>query len=166
MLVFLIGYMGSGKSTLGKSLARKLMMEFCDMDALIEKQEQCSTSEIFATKGENYFRECETEYLKNLSSDQNFVVATGGGAPCFNGNMDIMNQKGETVYLDIKPGILTSRLKFGKAKRPLIASKTDEELLEFVEGALEHRNEFYRKAKYIIKGDNIKVDDIINALKE
>ncbi|MFI3267419.1 MAG: shikimate kinase [Rikenellaceae bacterium] len=166
MLIFLVGYMGSGKSTLGKSLARKLMMEFCDMDALIEKQEMCSTSEIFADKGEEYFRSLETQCLKNMSNEQNLVVATGGGAPCFNENMDIMNQKGDTVYLDIKPGILTSRLKMGKAKRPLIASKTDEELLEFVEQALEYRNNFYRKAKYIIKGDNIKVDDIIKALKD
>lgn len=166
MLIFLIGYMGCGKSTLGKGVARKLLMNFCDMDTLIEKQEMLSTAEIFNTKGEEYFRKLENETLNNFTISQNLVIATGGGAPCYYDNIDIMNSKGVTIYLNIKPGILASRLKNSRAQRPLIASKSEDELLQFIESTLEQRKIFYEKAQYIVSGDNIKVDDIINKIKE
>lgn len=157
--------MGSGKTTLGKGLARKLMFEFCDMDKLIEQKEGLEIADIFKEKGETYFRASERECLKSFSPLQNIIIATGGGAPCFYDNIDIMNIAGTTVYLKINSGILFSRLKSAKVQRPLIASKSDDELLEFIKNTLAEREVYYEQVKHVISGSNIKVNDIINVLK-
>lgn len=166
MLIFLVGYMGSGKSTLGKSIARKLLMDFCDTDTLIEKSEGRSISDIFASDGEEYFRKKENELIKNFSAGSNFVVATGGGMPCFYDNMELMNRKGITIYLKINPGILSSRLLNGKSKRPIIADKNDEELREFIEKALSEREPYYEMSAYTVEGSNIKSDEIVELIKD
>lgn len=165
MLVFIVGYMGSGKSTLAKGVANKLLMDYIDTDKLIEKQEGLTITEIFEQKGEDYFRSLEHGTIRGLTSNRNLVVATGGGTPCFNNNMELMNKKGITVYLKIKPGILASRLEDAKHKRPILANKTSIELRAFIEAALAEREEYYESAAYTIEGDNIKSEDIVNLLR-
>ena len=91
MIIFLLGFMGSGKSTLGKRLAKKMSWEFLDMDKVLEEQEGMTVTQIFQEKGEAYFREAETQFLQGLDPSMNRIVATGGGAPCHTNNMDLMN---------------------------------------------------------------------------
>lgn len=158
MLVFLIGYMGCGKSSIGKPLARRLGMSFVDMDTEVEKQCGMSVGDLFACRGETHFREVEREVLSRLSRLENTVVATGGGTPCYYDNMEVMNRKGVTVYFKLSPQKLVSRLIYGKSKRPLLRDKTDEELLEFVTDALAKREETYEKAKLIISCDALSDD--------
>lgn len=165
MLIFLVGYMGSGKSTLGRSVARKMMMKFCDMDSLIESREGKSVSEIFAEHGESYFRSVERAVLEGFSVADNLVIATGGGVPCFGDNMALMNKKGMTIYISVKAGILASRLANSKSSRPILANKSSEELKAFVEQMLSEREPFYREAAYIVEGDNIKPNDICSVLR-
>ena len=154
--IFLIGYMGSGKTTLGRILAPHLNMSFIDLDASIEKHHFKTIAQLFEEKGENEFRKIEHNALLEVSCFENTVISTGGGTPCFFDNMDIMNANGLTVYLQLSPPQLVARLKAGKAKRPLITGKDDEELLHFIEGNLEKRKVFYEQAKVIVsEGESV-----------
>jgi len=162
MIIFLIGFMGSGKSTLGKRLAKKIDYDFLDMDQVIMKDEGQTVSEIFETKGEAYFRQKETELLQQLNADSNQVVATGGGAPCFASNIDIMNQKGVTVYLKMSPACLAGRLYNARAVRPLIAHLNADELLGYIEIKLAEREPCYNKAKCVIKAENVRPYHIVS----
>ncbi len=170
MKIFLIGYMGCGKSTLGRSVASQLGLDFVDMDSAITTREGRSINEIFASDGEAGFRKIEREVLESLLAQENVVVATGGGVPCFGDNIELINQHALSIYLDVDMGVLISRLKGAKAKRPLIASKTDEELSEFVRDALEFRRPYYEKAKLTISGISLKGSDVVavvqNSLKK
>lgn len=158
--------MGSGKTTLGKKLAQKLNLPFFDLDQLIEDQEGKSVSEIFEQNGENYFREKETEKLKeSLTLSKGMVLALGGGTPVFNNNMDFINQKGATVYLKYNVGMLVSRLLNAKQQRPLLANKKTEELKSFVEELLATREPFYLKSHFVVEGKNIGINDVIEKLK-
>jgi shikimate kinase len=162
MIIFLIGFMGSGKSTLGKRLARKIDYNFLDMDQEIVKNEEQTVSEIFTNKGELYFRNLETELLQGLDPDSNLVVATGGGAPCFGSNIDIMNAKGVTVYLKMSPACLAGRLYNARAVRPLIANLSSDELLGYIETKLAEREPCYEKAKCVIKAENVRPYHIVS----
>lgn len=144
--VYLLGYMGSGKSTIGKSLARKLKISFIDLDKYIEQKHNLSINSIFATKGENEFRKIEREALIEVSMLENHVVSLGGGTPCFFDNIDIINNSGKSIYLKMSIGMLVSRLINAKTKRPLIEGKNKEELYRFIELQLEDRAVFYSKA--------------------
>ena len=163
-LIFLIGYMGCGKTTLAKKLASKLSYEWLDTDTFIEKQEGLTISQIFTTHGETYFRTLELKVIKSLDISVPTVVSTGGGLPCFNNLMEQLNQKGITIYLERSPKELFQRLYQGKAKRPLLANKSDQELLQFIEENLEKRNPTYRQSNYILDRDYQTVDKIINLL--
>lgn len=157
--------MGSGKSTLGKKLANKLKLQFLDLDQLIEKQEHCTISEIFKNKGEDYFRALEAAILKDLvQTNTDFVLSLGGGTPCFNNNMEFINQTGTSIYLKYNAGILTSRLLAAKQERPLIAGKNAEELKQFVIDLLSQRTPFYNQSKLIVEGANISVNEILKEL--
>lgn len=150
--VFLIGYMGSGKSTIGRYLATDLGWRFIDMDDYVESRIGCTISHFFATKGEAEFRKEEAEAIKLLAKEDKVVVGTGGGSPCHYGNVDVMNASGLTIYINVTPAELAKRLAPAKAKRPLIANKTDEELEAFITEQLALREPFYRKAAMVVDG--------------
>ncbi|WP_242132958.1 shikimate kinase [Aestuariivivens marinum] len=167
MIVVLIGYMASGKSTIGKMLAKKLNYNFIDLDDYIEVSENKSVSNIFKTEGEIYFRKQETHYLKELlQSKNNIVLSLGGGTPCFGDNMDIvLNSNAKSIYLRTSINTLVERLKTEKSKRPLIAHiETDESLIEFIGKHLFERATYYNKANVILSTDNKAENDIVEEL--
>lgn len=161
--IFLIGYMGSGKSTLGRALGRLTGMEFIDLDHYIENRFHKTIRDIFATEGEARFRDIERRMLVEVSQFEDVVIACGGGTPCFGDNMELMNRAGTTVVLDTSMAKLTSRLKRGRHKRPLIAGMDDERLEAFIADNLESRRPFYDKATHRFASDllenEVEIDD-------
>lgn len=164
--IFLIGYMGSGKSTVGKKLAAKIGYEFIDLDKFIESEYQQTIPQIFASKGEKEFRAMEHNTLKKVIEKSNLVVACGGGTPCYYNNMELMNNNGTTVYLKMSVDALVSRLSNAKDKRPLIENKTPDELHAFVNRQLEKREDTYHLAQYIVKGKDLDIDELALFVKE
>jgi shikimate kinase len=164
MVIFLIGFMGSGKSTLGKRLARRIEFEFEDMDQVIEEQQNMQISEIFQHKGEACFRELERKYIESVDPQRNLVIATGGGAPCFGNNMQIMNEKGMTVYLKLNAQGLATRLVKARNIRPLIASMSPEHLLDYITDVLPGRERFYNQASCILNGETAKPAHVVALL--
>jgi len=160
MKIFLIGFMGCGKSTLGKKLAAKMSYEFIDLDHQLEKELGMSIGQYFSEHGEAAFREQEKKILQGYAYPGNVVVATGGGAPCYFDNMDWMNQNGTTVYISLAPAALAKRLESGKDKRPLLKDLTEEEMIAFIEGKLAEREEFYQAAQIIANGINLNADTL------
>lgn len=158
MIVVLIGYMASGKSTLGRILAKKLNYSFVDLDDYIEEKEQTSISEIFKSKGEIYFRKKETQYLNHiLKTKTKLVLSLGGGTPCYSNNMDTILgcENAVSIYLKASISTLVDRLKNEKAKRPLIAHiQTDDLLAEFIGKHMFERSQFYNQSERIISTDN------------
>lgn len=157
--------MGSGKSTLGKQVARKLGFSFVDQDEYIENKTGVSVGEYFSRFGESSFRVLEHESLKELIAIDNVVIATGGGAPCFHSNIDIMNENGIAIYLKLRPEILKSRLKNAQNERPLIKGKSELELLEYIKAKLLEREPYYSKAKHIIESIDLKAEDLVQLIK-
>ena len=147
--IFLVGFMGAGKTTLAKKLASKLGYSWFDTDQEIEKREGMKVAKIFEERGEVYFRTLEKQIVDELIPNQNSVIATGGGLPCFNENMCKLNKLGTTIYLERTPKELFQRVKQATNSRPLIAHKTDEELLEYIETTMEKRREIYLQATII-----------------
>lgn len=160
MRIFLIGYMGSGKSHLGWKLANHLGVQFVDMDNYIEERNCKTIPQIFAEEGEAEFRKKERKALEELSEFTDIVIATGGGAPCFFDNVDLMNNSGKTIYLNIDPKILADRLMKSKTERPLIKGKSKAELVAFIDETLKKRNEFYSQAKFQITEPDISLDEL------
>lgn len=154
MVVYLIGFMGSGKSTVGKKLSKRLGFIFKDLDKAIEQTEGRSVSKIFSEEGEAYFRNIESEVLRESSKNSGIVISCGGGTPCFNENMEYMNKTGQTVYLEMTAAALMSRLRNSRIKRPLIAGLDDRELDQFIKKNLGEREKWYRESKYITDGLN------------
>ncbi|MBW6482444.1 MAG: shikimate kinase [Vicingaceae bacterium] len=164
--IVLVGFMGSGKSTLGKKLATKLKVPFFDLDEAIVNQEELDITTIFETKGENFFRAIEHQLLKEiLTSNKQFVLATGGGTPCFYNNMKLINENGTSVYLKYSPAFLSSRLIAAKKDRPLIKNYTNNELTLFIEQLLSERESIYNESNFVVNEINVKVDDVLQALK-
>ena len=147
--IFLIGYMGSGKTTLGKALAKEMNKEFIDLDHFIEGRFHTTVKQIFAERGEDGFRDVERRMLHEVADFEDVIVACGGGTPCYFDNMEYMCSHGFTIYLTTPPERLALRLALpgSRAKRPLIADKSDDELLAFVNEALALREPFYSKAQ-------------------
>ena len=159
MKIFLLGFMGAGKSYWGKQLAEHLSLPFYDLDDVIVEAEEMSISDIFATKGEDYFRARESFWLRELSDADNFLISCGGGVPCFQDNMDVMNERGVTIWLNPSLPLIVERLKRKKSKRPLIADLPDDEIMGFVEKKLAERQPFYQQAQITIaEDDNITLD--------
>ncbi len=152
--------MGAGKTTAGRKLAGLLGYRFTDIDSLIEAGECMPVSDIFRMKGEEWFREKESEILKNLSLDDRLVVATGGGLPCFHNNMEWMNSHGVTVYLRMDPDALYRRLLKGRQKRPLIKDKSGPELLRYIQETLKIREPFYLRSHLHAEGKNLDVKSL------
>ncbi len=153
--IFLTGYMGAGKTTLGKLLARKMNVSFIDLDWYMEERFHKSISELFIEKGEQGFRELERSMLHEVAAFEDVVVSTGGGAPCFFDNMEFMNAHGTTVFLDVSPDVLFARLRIAKQQRPILQNKTDEELKQYIVEMLQRRLPFYSKALYIFNADEL-----------
>lgn len=148
--IFLIGYMGCGKTTTGKRIAQKYGLQFVDLDQYIEHRFFKSVTQIFAEKGEDEFRKAERKMLEEVASFENVVISTGGGAACFFDNIDFMNNCGETVYLKGAAEDLFDYLRNASQDRPLLRDKTPDEMLKFIKENLAKREPFYEKAKYII----------------
>lgn len=166
MKIFLIGFMGSGKSTLGKKLALKLDYHFVDIDKVIETEINMSIADYFQQNGENAFRELENSMMKSINLPENSIVATGGGAPCFFDNLDWMNQNGVTVYLSLSPKALVKRLKNGVGERPVLQNLSGDALEEFISVRLNEREKYYEQAKLILKGLDQTVEKTIEILTE
>lgn len=145
--------MGSGKTTIGRQLARALNLEFYDLDWYIETRFHCTVAQIFAEKGEEAFREIEHNMLHEVAEFENIVLSCGGGTPCFFDNMDYLNAQGETIYLKATPQVLAKHLKMGHVERPLIKGKSEDELQTYIEDSLKKREPFYSKAKHILDVD-------------
>ncbi len=151
--IILVGFMGSGKTTLGKKIARLLDVPFLDSDEEIEKGVLLSVGEIFGKFGEARFREIETEFIETLREEGDIVLATGGGMPCFHRNMEKLNELGTTFYLERSAKELAHRLLHAKSKRPLIEGLDEDDLLNFIEQRLAEREEFYRQANFVLSRD-------------
>ena len=165
MKIFLIGMMGSGKSYCSKLLAEKLKTRVYDLDFLIESNEEKTIAEMFEDDGEEYFRKKESEILRWFNEKKDCVVATGGGTPCFNNNIEWMNDNGITIWLNESIDVLVQRLKPEKEHRPLIKDLTDEELGSFLSKKLEERKPYYSQATYIFEFSSMKIKDLIKLLK-
>ena len=148
--IIIIGYMGSGKTTVGHALSQDLNLPFYDLDWYIESRMHSTVKEIFDTKGEEGFRRIEHNMLHEVAEFEDVIISCGGGTPCFFDNMDYLNQQGETVFLKCTPDVLYQHLKMGKTVRPLLLNKTPEEVSEFINVQLKEREPFYNKAKHII----------------
>ena len=153
--IFLIGYMGAGKTTLGKAFSRELGLTFIDLDWYIEERFHKTVQQLFSERGEQGFRELEQKMLHEVAEFEDVVISAGGGTPCFFDNMDYMNACGDTVFLQVEPEVLFRRLKVAKQQRPLLANKSDEELMNFICEALQKRHPFYSQAKLLFRADEL-----------
>jgi shikimate kinase len=157
MRIYIVGYMGSGKSKAGKLLASAMRYKFLDTDAMIEEETGKTILQLFKEKGEEYFRKLEKKILLKTESASRVVVATGGGLPCFDENMKWMNEHGVTVYLEANEGLLFHRLATSKEGRPLIESLNDVELMEQISRHLTERAPFYNLAKIKVNALSLNV---------
>ena len=162
MKIFLIGFMGCGKTHWGKLLSRKLQMPFFDLDEMIVEREEKEITEIFAELGEEYFRMLEKDVLHMITeSHESFVMACGGGAPCFFNNIDYMKRNGTTVFINCSIECLHSRLVKEKDKRPLIRSIPDDELKSYIINKYSDRKIFYQQANISLNEDDVTLDSVI-----
>ena len=160
MRIFLIGYMGSGKSKVAEALGKILELPVIHTDKLVEEKEGKSFSEIFESSGQEYFRDLEKEALHSTIIQSDVIVSTGGGLPCYFDNMEWMNQNGITVYLEANPGLLFHRLSNAKAGRPLIENLNDVDLMEQISGHLAVRSPYYKKAQIKINAASVNVKEL------
>lgn len=168
--IILIGYMGAGKTTVGKALAQELNLTFYDLDWYIEERYRRTVPQLFAERGEAGFREIEKRVLHEVAEFEDVVISSGGGTPCFFDNMDYMNGQARTVYLKASSDVLFRHLKMGKTERPLLKNKTDEELKQYIQDSLAAREPFYRKAQYMLDVTLLenyeKIKDSVRLLRE
>lgn len=163
--IFLIGFMGCGKSTVGRNLARSLNWKFIDLDTFIQDKEGCTVTEIFNREGEEVFRLHEKKALEEVAVMDNVVIATGGGAPCFHNNMEFMKQKGLTIYLKLSPKGLFERLLPARKSRPLIANKNDDELLSYIEQKLLERESYYNMASVVADASATDIEPYLRTIR-
>jgi len=165
--IFLIGYMGCGKSTMGRAVSALTGVPFIYLDNYIEQRFHITVKEIFAQRGEDGFRDVERRMLQEVADFEDVIVACGGGTPCFFDNMEYMNSHGTTVFLNTPIDRLHSRLMRGRHKRPLIADKDDEELMTFIKEALAKRMEHYSKAQITFSSERLEnKSEIANTARE
>lgn len=151
--ILIIGYMGAGKTTLGKVLAESLGLPFYDLDWYIESRMMKTVPQLFAERGEEGFRKVEHNMLHEVAEFEDVVISCGGGTPCFYDNMEYMNAQGDTVYLKASPEVLYAHLQMGKVERPLLKNKTREEMQAFIKEQLAEREKYYTKARHIFNVD-------------
>ncbi len=160
MRIYLLGFMGSGKTTFGKKLAASTQFSFIDTDAYFEKEYQITIEDFFKTHTENEFRQLETKLLKQTKNFNNVIIALGGGTPCFYDNMDWLLEHGICVYLKLSATALKNRLMKSKKKRPLLNDISEDELLKNIKEIVEKREIFYQRAHIVIDANNIKNSSI------
>jgi len=165
MRIFLIGFMGCGKSTMGRALSASLNLTFIDLDTFLEERYFKTIPQIFAEEGEDNFRRKERKVLEEVAAFDNVIVATGGGAPCFFDNMELMNNSGFCIFLDVGIDSLVTRLLHAKTERPLIKGKSPDELRLFIEGLMQKRRPFYEKAHHILKGNDILPEQVLELVR-
>ncbi|MGE0078993.1 MAG: shikimate kinase [Bacteroidales bacterium] len=167
MKIYLIGFMASGKTTVGKELSNALGYKFIDLDEYIETKHKREIKQIFEIQGEEYFRIVESEALKEVSAfDGDFVISSGGGTSCFYNSIDFMNNNGMTIYLRMEVATLVARSIDSNANRPLLFGKTNEELSDYIIRVLDERRKFYEKAQVIVDADKLNPQDLAKTLKE
>lgn len=166
MLIFLIGLPGSGKTTLGKQLAKQLHYIFSDLDEAIVQTQQSTIEEIFLNEGEIAFRAYESKRLKAYHKEENMIVSTGGGAPCFHDNMEWMNESGISIFLNPPLKELAKRLNASdNSHRPMLKGKSETDLLFFLETKLKERSPYYNQSKITIEKSNPSVTDLLEKIK-
>ncbi|QHS54415.1 shikimate kinase [Mucilaginibacter sp. 14171R-50] len=163
-LIFLVGFMGCGKTSWGRKLAAGLGYDFIDLDHTLEAKVGSTVAEYFASHGETAFRNLESEILKTTAYPQNTIVSTGGGLPCFFDNMAWMNSHGQTLYIQLSPKALANRLENAKTPRPVLQGKKGDELVTFIEHKLAEREGFYLKATHIVDGMDMSVEKLIGII--
>jgi shikimate kinase len=164
MRFFIIGFKNSGKTTFGRQLAEKLGLGFIDLDEQLEEQEGQTIPEIYTRVGEDAFRRLEWKALKSLVTKDNIVISTGGGAPCHCDNMSLMEQNGDVIYLKVTDETLIHRLKKAAEDRPIVKGKTEKELRQYLTRLRDRCEHHYKRAKYIVDGEEINLDDFIGQL--
>lgn len=165
MRIFLVGYMGCGKTTLGKSLADQLGYNYADLDTNFEERYKISVADFFSRYGEPLFRQIEQKLLHGYLAYDDLVISTGGGTACYFDNMEFMLQHGITVYLLMNPEQLAARLSVSGRKRPLLQLKQGEELVNHISGHLAQREVFYRKSHIIYDGTNPSAGDLAEMIR-
>lgn len=148
--VILIGYMGAGKTTVGKALAQELGVPFYDLDWYITNRMRKTIAQIFEERGEEGFRQIERNMLHEVAEFEDVIISCGGGTPCFFDNIDYMNQQAPVVYLKAEPEVLYKHLAMSKNDRPLLRGKSQDELITFITEQLEKRSPYYTKAAYTL----------------
>jgi len=164
MRIFLLGFMGCGKSTIAKVLAQKLGLSFCDMDEMIADSTKKSIIEIFKVEGEEAFRRYEWDCLKTCSNIKNIVVATGGSTPCSEENLDLIKLNGISIYLQVTEQLLFDRIKDSRQERPLIANLSNEALKHYITSILKERAPYYLRANHLITVDQLTVENLVKEI--
>lgn len=167
--IILIGYMGSGKTTLGKALSKATGLMFYDLDWYIESRMRKSVSQIFAERGEEAFRKMEYNMLHEVAEFEDVIISCGGGTPCFFDNIDYLNQQGDVVYLKASPEVLYGHLLMAKVERPLLKGKSQEELIAYIKEHLKNREPYYMQARHQLNVDLLdnyeKISDSVTQLR-
>ena len=167
MRIYIIGYMGAGKSTVGKRLANRLGMDFVDLDDAFESRYRYSIPRFFEHFGEEKFREFERQCLTEISAEsENAVISTGGGTACFHQNLEFMKDNGLTVYLHMHPKSLANRLKNARRLRPVIRDIPNDDMPGFVEQQLSEREPYYRQAHIIVKGEDLDLEGLVDLISK
>lgn len=164
--IFLVGYMGAGKTTIGKVLSKLMGLTFIDLDYYIEGRFRKTVAQLFAERGEDGFRSIERNMLHEVAEFEDVLISTGGGTPCFFDNMEFMNQQGTTIYLQVSVDELASRLEVCKHTRPVLKNRTGEELKAFVAESLSGRLPFYQKASIVFDANELMTEADAYALSE
>jgi shikimate kinase len=166
--VVLVGYMGSGKSIIGKLLSEKTELTFLDLDEIIEQKENCTIKSVFETKGEIYFRKIEHSIFKEVIQNKNsFILSLGGGTPCYANNHEMLkNENVTSIYLNASIETLYNRLILEKSKRPIIANQNQEELKEFIAKHLFDRSFYYNQSNHKINVNNKSADEIVTEIEK
>jgi shikimate kinase len=165
MKIFLIGFMGSGKTHWGKLLSAKLQLPFRDLDSLIVEKEQKSIADVFSERGEEYFRYLEKETLEEqVNQEESFVLSCGGGTPCFFNNIEFMKKSGKVLWLNTSVDVLKDRLLKERMSRPLIKEISDEELRRYIIRKLSERKMYYEQADIMVNEESITLEELIRLL--
>lgn len=164
--IFLMGYMGAGKTTVGKKLSKQLNLSFIDLDYYIEGRYHKEIRQLFAERGEDAFRDIERRMLHEVASFEDVLVSTGGGTPCFFDNMEFMNDVGTTVYLKVSVDELANRLEVCKQTRPVLQNRSGEELKQFIADSLENRRPFYEQAQIVFDAEQMMTEQDIQTITD